>query len=122
MHGIVLLNPPFLGPGIGPNSVRKQPVLNIDLAPTFLDIAGVEIPDHMDGKSILNTFKSPNANHRDSFLIERGKMTFERYESLSSSSHKEEMVLQSQTKRQKYLNLKMSLECRKERDGLRKSI
>jgi len=103
------------GPGIGPNSVRKQPVLNIDLAPTFLDIAGVEVPDHMDGKSILNTFKSPNANHRDSFLIERGKMTFERYESLSSSSHKEDMVFKSQTKRQKYLNLKMSLECRKDK-------
>jgi len=105
------------GPGINPNSIRKQPVLNIDLAPTFLDIAGVEIPEHMDGKSILNTFKSPNANLRDSFLIERGKMTFKRYESLSSSNQDEEddMMNPPQTKRQKYLNLKMALECRKDK-------
>ena len=42
---------PFLvrGPGIQAGSLRSQPVLNIDIAPTFLDIAGVWKPHHMDG-------------------------------------------------------------------------
>ena len=62
---------PFIvrGPGIAPRSVRKQPVLNIDLAPTFLDLAGLEKPPHMDGKSILPTLRNPNKKFRNSFLI-----------------------------------------------------
>ena len=67
------------GPGINPRSVRNQPVLNIDLAPTFLDIAGLHKPPHMDGKSLLPTFSKPEKRLRDAFLIERRKMTFERY-------------------------------------------
>lgn len=47
--------------------------LNVDLAPTFLDIAGVEAPEHMDGRSLLPflTNSSTDAPWRTSFLIER---------------------------------------------------
>ena len=49
---------PFIvrGPKIRGGSKFLQPVLNIDLAPTFLDIGGVALPDHMDGKSIVPLF------------------------------------------------------------------
>jgi len=34
-------------------SILQKPVVNIDLAPTFLDLAGLPIPSHMNGKSIV---------------------------------------------------------------------
>ena len=79
---------PFLvrGPGVSSQSVRSQPVLNIDIAPTFLDIAGLEKPPHMDGKSILPTIRNQNRRFREAFLIERGKMTFEKYAKVSKNS------------------------------------
>ena len=52
-------------------------VLNIDLAPTFLDIAGVEAPPHMDGRSFLRLLQHKGGRRRrrlrwpDTFLIER---------------------------------------------------
>lgn len=55
---------------------RKEIVLNIDFAPTFLDIAGVKVPDFMDGRSILPLLRKSNSGKkiawRDTFLIERG--------------------------------------------------
>ncbi|CAL1294489.1 unnamed protein product [Larinioides sclopetarius] len=81
------------GPKV-PRGVRIQDiVLNIDLAPTFLDIAGVEIPEHMDGRSMLSILKDADAwassghrhtevrrkkSWRDSFLIERGVVNSQR--------------------------------------------
>ena len=40
------------GPGIRPGAAPDAFVANIDLAPTFLDLAGLAIPDWMQGKSL----------------------------------------------------------------------
>ncbi|XP_066144039.1 extracellular sulfatase SULF-1 homolog [Euwallacea fornicatus] len=66
---------PFLmrGPGIEAGATLNEIVLNIDLAPTFLDLAGVKVPPQMDGKSILPlVFKGGRKKIRwkDTFLIE----------------------------------------------------
>lgn len=49
-------------------------MLNIDLAPTFLDIGGVATPPQMDGKSILPLLLNRHRNVKDkwpdTFLIE----------------------------------------------------
>ncbi|XP_067121850.1 extracellular sulfatase Sulf-1 [Centruroides vittatus] len=78
------------GPRV-PTGVRiRDIVLNLDIAPTFLDIAGVQVPEHMDGKSILPLLKDAynwvvsghshgevkhKKSWRDTFLIERGVIT-----------------------------------------------
>lgn len=40
------------GPGIRPGITPSQFVANIDLAPTFLDLAGLPIPESMQGRSL----------------------------------------------------------------------
>lgn len=39
-------------PTIDPGTVEERVVRNIDFAPTFLDIAGVEVPDEVQGRSL----------------------------------------------------------------------
>ena len=41
------------GPGIRAGIAPDQLTVNIDLAPTFLDLAGLPIPDSMQGRSVL---------------------------------------------------------------------
>ena len=44
-------------------------VLNADIAPTFLDLAGVKVPEQMQGKSIIPLLQGHNEGWRKSFLF-----------------------------------------------------
>jgi len=45
-------------------------VLNIDVAPTFLEVADVPVPQGMEGASFLPILRSASASGREAFLYE----------------------------------------------------
>lgn len=59
-------------PGIieDPGAKRDQIALNTDIAPTLLDMAGIPIPDEMDGSSLVPLLADPNHAGREAFLME----------------------------------------------------
>jgi len=57
------------GPGLK-HRVDKHLVLNIDLATTILDLAGIPVPANMHGKSLLPLLTGRDAKWRKSFLYE----------------------------------------------------
>jgi N-acetylglucosamine-6-sulfatase len=59
-------------PGTIPDAGRRadQMVLNIDVAPTFLDVAGVPVPEDMEGASFLPILRSSSEPGREAFLYE----------------------------------------------------
>jgi N-acetylglucosamine-6-sulfatase len=65
---------PFIvrAPGIAENPGRQadQMILNIDLAPSLLDMAGIPIPANMDGQSFLPALKSQSSPGREAWLYE----------------------------------------------------
>ena len=64
---------PFLAwcPGmIKPGTVIEELIQNIDIAPTILDVAGLETPDRMDGKSFLPILQGKKIPWRDAAFYE----------------------------------------------------
>ena len=55
---------------IAAGSVLSEDVLNIDVAPTMLDLAGVRIPANVQGRSMLPLLGTRQPRWRESFLIE----------------------------------------------------
>jgi N-acetylglucosamine-6-sulfatase len=55
---------------IKPGSTINSMTLNIDMAPTFLDMAGVKAPGNMQGRSLKPVLANPRAPWRKSFLAE----------------------------------------------------
>jgi arylsulfatase A-like enzyme len=60
------------GPGIPAGVTARQLVGNVDLAPTFAAMAGVEPPSFVDGRSFLEDAKDPasDAPGRNAYLVE----------------------------------------------------
>jgi N-acetylglucosamine-6-sulfatase len=53
-----------------PGRTAPQMVLNIDLAPTLLDLAGVAVPEQINGESFLPILRSRAAPGREAWLYE----------------------------------------------------
>jgi N-acetylglucosamine-6-sulfatase len=53
------------------NTKIKEQCLNIDIAPTILNLAGIDKPDYMQGESMVNLLKGKKEkNWRDAILFE----------------------------------------------------
>ena len=61
------------GPGVAEGLTLPHLVLNNDLAPTFADLAGAEVPSFVDGRSLeplLSAEPTPEEEWRRGFLVE----------------------------------------------------
>lgn len=63
----LLIRYPLLVP---PGWTAQEMVLTLDLAPTFLELAGVELPDTLQGQSLVPCLMGSNDPWRTSFLYE----------------------------------------------------
>lgn len=66
------------GPGIPKDVVREQPVANIDLAPTLLDLAGARANLAQDGRSLRRLIDDPRLEPGRALVVENWCQTDER--------------------------------------------
>lgn len=50
------------GPGIAPNTVIDELISNIDIGPTLCELAGIPVPNIMDGRSLVPLLKGGDAD------------------------------------------------------------
>src|SRR5215212_1296764 len=75
------------GPSISAGSTTDEIALNIDLAPTFADLAGASLPTFIDGRSLRPLFASNPATWRTEFLEEFfSKSKRKRYKAIRTAS------------------------------------
>ncbi|GFS18189.1 extracellular sulfatase Sulf-2 [Elysia marginata] len=119
------------GPGIPRGVNISNIVINADMAPTLIDMAGHSIPDHMDGQSVLRLLKAvrdpKNVDDKGfvklrkpwkhSVLFERGKLT---EKVLRQRERTEEMIIFNQAEHNKEVHFyiptrrrKLAIECSK---------
>ena len=55
---------------IRPGSRAQRMALNLDLAPTLLDLAGVPVPPHFQGRTLMALLANPNGPWRSDWLYE----------------------------------------------------
>jgi arylsulfatase A-like enzyme len=55
---------------IKPGGVSERMALNIDIAPTLLELAGAKIPESVQGRSWVPIFKDPSAEFRKDWYYE----------------------------------------------------
>ena len=55
---------------VKPGATREEMVLNVDVAPTMLALAGVPVPDWMQGKSMRPLLEGKDVEWRDAWLYE----------------------------------------------------
>ncbi len=67
----LIVRGPFPGKKSGGGGGRlPQMVLNVDFAPTFIELAGGEVPDSIQGRSFLPILRDSGTPGRDAFLYE----------------------------------------------------
>ena len=67
-----VVNVPMLvrGPSLATGAVSDALLSHVDVLPTFLDLAGADVPGELHGESFLPAARDPSRDHREVALVE----------------------------------------------------